>query len=99
MVSLAAVEMMTADLWPENAPALVSIPDARKGERLILFTQEKGATRAAYQSFAKGRGASDVAIPAEVAVLDAIPMLGTGKVDQVAVTKLALERAKENAAA
>ena len=31
--------------------------------------------------------------------MDAIPMLGTGKVDQVAVAKLALERAQAPAAA
>ena len=40
-----------------------------------------------------------MAIPAEVVVLDAIPMLGSGKVDQVSVVKLALERARESAAA
>jgi acyl-[acyl-carrier-protein]-phospholipid O-acyltransferase/long-chain-fatty-acid--[acyl-carrier-protein] ligase len=99
MVSLAGVEAFAAELWPDRPSAVAALPDPRKGERLVLFTQETGATRAAYQSFAKSRGASDVAIPAEVVVLEAIPMLGTGKIDQVAVTKLALERAKETAAA
>ena len=99
MVSLAGIEALAADLWPDRPSAVAAVPDPRKGERLILFTQEKGATRAAYQTFAKGRGASDVAIPAEVVVLEAIPMLGTGKIDQVAVIKLAQERAKESAAA
>ena len=73
--------------------AVAAVADARKGERLILFTEAKGATRAAYQTFAKGCGASDLAIPAEVVVLETLPMLGTGKVDQVGVTKLAKERA------
>ncbi|AYO81218.1 acyl-[ACP]--phospholipid O-acyltransferase [Methylobacterium brachiatum] len=99
MVSLASIEALAAELWPNQPSAVAAVPDPRKGERLVLFTQEKGATRAAFQSFAKGRGASDVAIPAEVVVLDAIPMLGTGKVDQVSVVKLAQERAKEIAAA
>ncbi|MDP4023315.1 acyl-[ACP]--phospholipid O-acyltransferase [Methylobacterium sp. NEAU 140] len=99
MVSLAAVETLAAELWPDRPSAVAAVPDARKGERLVLFTQAKDATRAAYQSFAKGRGASDVAIPAEVVVLDAIPMLGSGKVDQVAVTKLARERAQAPEAA
>jgi acyl-[acyl-carrier-protein]-phospholipid O-acyltransferase/long-chain-fatty-acid--[acyl-carrier-protein] ligase len=99
MVSLAGIEALAAELWPDHPSAVAAVPDPRKGERLILFTQAKDATRSAYQSFAKGRGASDVAIPAEVVVLEAVPMLGTGKVDQVAVTKLALERAKESAAA
>jgi acyl-[acyl-carrier-protein]-phospholipid O-acyltransferase / long-chain-fatty-acid--[acyl-carrier-protein] ligase len=99
MVSLAGIEALAADLWPDRPSAVAAVPDPRKGERLILFTQEKGASRAAYQTFAKSRGASDVAIPAEVVVLEAIPMLGTGKIDQVAVIKLAQERAKESAAA
>ena len=99
MVSLASIEALAAELWPNQPSAVAAVPDPRKGERLVLFTQEKGATRAAFQSFAKVRGASDVAIPAEVVVLDAIPMLGTGKVDQVSVVKLAQERAKEIAAA
>ncbi len=35
MVSLAAVEALAAELWP-NAPSAVSaVPDLRKGERLI----------------------------------------------------------------
>ncbi|MDF2598717.1 MAG: AMP-dependent synthetase and ligase, partial [Methylobacterium brachiatum] len=99
MVSLASIEALAAELWPNQPSAVAAVPDPRKGERLVLFTQEKGATRAAFQSFAKGRGASDVAIPAEVVVLDAIPILGTGKVDQVSVVKLAQERVKEIAAA
>ncbi|WP_132251872.1 acyl-[ACP]--phospholipid O-acyltransferase [Methylobacterium segetis] len=94
MVSLAGIEALAADLWPESPSAVAAVPDARKGERLILFTERKGATRAEYQSFAKGRGATEIAIPAEVVVLDRIPMLGTGKVDQVGVTRLARERAQ-----
>ncbi len=99
MVSLATVEALAADLWPESPSAVAAVPDARKGERLVLFTERKDATRPAYQSFAKGRGAPEIAIPAEVVVLERVPMLGTGKVDQVAVTKLARERASQVEAA
>ena len=99
MVSLAAIEALAADLWPDAPSAAAAVPDARKGERLILFTQKAGASRAEYQSFARGRGATEIAIPAEVVVLERIPMLGTGKVDQVAVTRLARERAQTPEAA
>jgi acyl-[acyl-carrier-protein]-phospholipid O-acyltransferase / long-chain-fatty-acid--[acyl-carrier-protein] ligase len=92
-VSLASVEALAAEPWPEAPSAVAAVPDARKGERLILFTEAKGATRPAYQTHAKSRGAADVAIPAEVVVVEKLPMLGTGKVDQVSVTKLARERA------
>ncbi|MFC6792508.1 acyl-[ACP]--phospholipid O-acyltransferase [Methylobacterium komagatae] len=98
MVSLAAIEKLANDLWPDRLSAAAAVPDARKGERLVLFTQAKDATRAAFQSFAKGKGASDVSIPAEVVVLEDIPLLGAGKVDLVAVSKLARERASAEAA-
>ncbi|WP_336485826.1 acyl-[ACP]--phospholipid O-acyltransferase [Methylobacterium nigriterrae] len=94
MVSLAGIEALAADLWPDAPSAAAAVPDARKGERLILFTERKGATRAEYQAFARGRGATEIAIPAEVVVLERIPMLGTGKVDQVGVARLARERAE-----
>ncbi|WP_430911315.1 acyl-[ACP]--phospholipid O-acyltransferase [Methylobacterium sp. sgz302541] len=99
MVSLAGIEALAAELWPDAPSAVAAVPDARKGERLILFTERKGATRADYQGFAKARGATEIAIPAEVVVLDRIPMLGTGKVDQVSVTRLARERAQTPEAA
>jgi acyl-[acyl-carrier-protein]-phospholipid O-acyltransferase / long-chain-fatty-acid--[acyl-carrier-protein] ligase len=99
MVSLASVEALAAELWPDRPSVVAAVPDPRKGERLVLFTQAKEATRAAYQSFAKGRGASDVSIPAEVVVMEAIPMLGSGKADLVAVDKLARRRAEAPEAA
>ena len=93
MVSLAAVEALAAELWPDRLSAVSAVPDPRKGERLVLFTQAKEATRAAFQSFAKGKGASDVSIPAEVVVREEIPLLGAGKIDLVTLDKLARERA------
>jgi acyl-[acyl-carrier-protein]-phospholipid O-acyltransferase / long-chain-fatty-acid--[acyl-carrier-protein] ligase len=68
------------------------VPDPRKGERLILLTQQKGATRSEFQSFARSKHASDLMLPAEVWVLDKLPVLGTGKVDMMAVGKLVEER-------
>jgi acyl-[acyl-carrier-protein]-phospholipid O-acyltransferase / long-chain-fatty-acid--[acyl-carrier-protein] ligase len=92
MISLAAVEALASDLWPDALSAVVAVPDPRKGERLILLTQQKGATRSDFQAFAKAKHASDLMIPAEVWVLDKLPVLGTGKVDMMAVGKLVEER-------
>jgi acyl-[acyl-carrier-protein]-phospholipid O-acyltransferase / long-chain-fatty-acid--[acyl-carrier-protein] ligase len=92
MISLAAVEALASDLWPNALSAVVAMPDPRKGERLILLTQQKGATRSDFQSFARTKHASDLMIPAEVWVLDKLPVLGTGKVDMMAVGKLVEER-------
>ena len=92
MISLAAVEALAAELWPHALSAVVAAPDLRKGERLILLTQQQGATRADFQAFAKASHASDLMIPSEVWVLDKLPLLGSGKVDMMAVAKLVQER-------
>jgi acyl-[acyl-carrier-protein]-phospholipid O-acyltransferase/long-chain-fatty-acid--[acyl-carrier-protein] ligase len=93
MVSLSAVEAMAATLWPQAMSVAVSIPDQRKGERIVLLTTQKDADRAAMQRQAKARGASELAVPAVIQVVDKVPLLGSGKTDYVAATALARENA------
>jgi acyl-[acyl-carrier-protein]-phospholipid O-acyltransferase/long-chain-fatty-acid--[acyl-carrier-protein] ligase len=95
MISLAAVEMLAAELWPNAPSAVVAVPDARKGERLILVTQQKDASRAQFQAYAREHGASELMMPSEVVILEKMPMLGSGKVDLLSVAKLMQERAAE----
>jgi acyl-[acyl-carrier-protein]-phospholipid O-acyltransferase/long-chain-fatty-acid--[acyl-carrier-protein] ligase len=89
MVSLAAIEMLVAELWPDAAACAVALPDARKGERIILLTEQPGADRSALLAFARARGATELMVPAEVRVVEAVPLLGSGKIDFVAVQRLA----------
>ena len=49
--------------------------------------------RASSSSSPKSKGASDLMVPAEVVVLEKLPVLGTGKIDMVGVAKLVKERA------
>ena len=99
MVSLAAVEMLAAELWPNSISAVAAIADARKGERLILVTDKHGATRSEFIAYARSKHASELTFPAEIVVLDKLPMLGSGKVDNLAVTKFVREQAAAKAAA
>jgi acyl-[acyl-carrier-protein]-phospholipid O-acyltransferase/long-chain-fatty-acid--[acyl-carrier-protein] ligase len=92
MISLAAVEALAGDLWPQHQCAVLAAPDARKGERLILATQKKDASRAEFMTFAKQQHAADLMIPSEVMIFDSLPMLGSGKVDLIALAKLVAER-------
>jgi acyl-[acyl-carrier-protein]-phospholipid O-acyltransferase / long-chain-fatty-acid--[acyl-carrier-protein] ligase len=92
MISLAAVEALAGDLWPQQPLAVVAVPDARKGERLILVTQNKDATRAAFMGYAKQQHAGDLMIPSEVMIFDKLPLLGSGKVDLMSLGKLVDER-------
>jgi acyl-[acyl-carrier-protein]-phospholipid O-acyltransferase/long-chain-fatty-acid--[acyl-carrier-protein] ligase len=88
MISLAAVEAIAAELWPDALSAVATVPDARKGEKLVLITQKPGAKRSDFQAFAKSRGAAELMIPAEIHVVDKVPVLGSGKLDYLGVTKL-----------
>jgi len=93
MVSLAAIEGLASELWQDAMSGAASAPDPRKGERIVLVTTRKGATRAEFLEFAKSRGASDMMVPAEIAVVDKLPLLGSGKLDYVALASLVRERA------
>jgi acyl-[acyl-carrier-protein]-phospholipid O-acyltransferase/long-chain-fatty-acid--[acyl-carrier-protein] ligase len=99
MISLAAVEMLAGELWPNNITAVASAPDARKGERLIMVTDKNGATRSEFMAYARIKHASELMLPAEVVVLDKMPLLGSGKVDQLAIDKFVREQAAAKAAA
>ena len=93
MVSLSVVEAMATALWPQAISVAVSIPDQRKGERIVLLTTQKDANRAAMQRHAKASGISELAVPADICVVDKVPLLGSGKTDYVAATALAKETA------
>ena len=60
---------------------MVALPDARKGERLIMVTDKHSATRGEFQAYARSKHASELMLPAEVVVLDKLPLLGSGKPD------------------
>src|SRR5205814_2292740 len=56
MISLAAVETIAGDLWPNALSAVAAVSDPRKGERLIMYTQQLDATRSAFMTYARQRG-------------------------------------------
>ncbi len=93
-VSLAVVENVAAALWPGQAHAAVSVPDPRKGEQIVLVTDAAEATRPSLLAWAQHHGVSELAVPRRVLIVQAIPVLGTGKTDYVAVQKLAAESAE-----
>ena len=98
MVSLAAVEALAADLWPDHVSAAVAIPDPRKGERIVLVTSGEGASRSTFQAHAKAHGLSELATPSEIISVAQVPLLGSGKVDNVAVAALVAARCGQSPA-
>jgi acyl-[acyl-carrier-protein]-phospholipid O-acyltransferase / long-chain-fatty-acid--[acyl-carrier-protein] ligase len=99
MISLAAVEALAADLWPDAMSGAATVPDARKGERLVLVTTKNDPKRSDFLAFARARGASEMMVPTEVLILEKLPLLGSGKVDNLALTNFVRERAKLEGAA
>ena len=94
MISLAAVEMLAAELWPDAMSGVATVPDPRKGERLILVTTRKDPVRSDLIQFARSRGASEMMVPAEVLIVEKLPLLGSGKIDYTALQKFVAERVK-----
>lgn len=99
MVSLNAVEGYAAHVWPNNLHAAVALPDSRKGERIILFTDNAEAAAEQLQAWCKQNGASELAVPKRIVPIDQIPVLGSGKTDYVALQRIAAERFAEAKAA
>jgi acyl-[acyl-carrier-protein]-phospholipid O-acyltransferase / long-chain-fatty-acid--[acyl-carrier-protein] ligase len=88
MVSLTAVEQLATNAWPSAQHAATSIPDARKGELVILLTTQKDATTQAL--VAASPGVAAISMPKKILVVDNIPMLATGKINYPGVSELVL---------
>jgi acyl-[acyl-carrier-protein]-phospholipid O-acyltransferase/long-chain-fatty-acid--[acyl-carrier-protein] ligase len=93
MVSLSAVESYTNAVWPQHMHAVVSIPDARKGEQLVLVTEKSDASREPLLTYAKDQGIAEIMVPKTIRIVDTMPVLGTGKLDYVGVKNLVETRA------
>jgi len=91
MISLTAVEELAVVVWPDCNHAAISLPDERKGEKIILLSEQEGADRKAFQEKARELGYGELYIPREVVHMREIPVLGTGKTDYVSL----MERLRE----
>lgn len=89
MVSLPAVEGYAAALWPGAEHAVVTRPDPRKGEQLVLFTTNKTAKARDLQKWAKDNGVAELMVPRDIRAIDSLPVLGTGKHDYVTMSSVA----------
>jgi acyl-[acyl-carrier-protein]-phospholipid O-acyltransferase/long-chain-fatty-acid--[acyl-carrier-protein] ligase len=88
MVSLTVVEGYATAIWPGQMHAAVSIPDDKKGERVILLTDMKSADRAQILDYAKTEGVAEIMIPRTVQIVDELPLLGTGKLDYPSIQEM-----------
>ena len=89
MVSLSAAEALASSLWPGARHAVIAAPDPRKGERLVLVTDQFDADAGRLLAHAQAVGVSELAAPRKIIRVAEVPVLGSGKTDYVAVQRMA----------
>lgn len=92
MVSLSAVEDEVRKCLSDKATEIIAvgIPDAAKGEKIVLLVAGDEDAAALRQRLVEG-GVNALMIPKQVLRVDTIPKLGTGKTDFATAKKFALE--------
>jgi len=89
MVSLTVVENCAAALWPEHMHAAAIVPDPKRGEQIVLITDNPDAKRSDLMRWAQTHGVAEISVPKKVMTVESVPVLGTGKLDYVSVGKMA----------
>ena len=99
MVPHLKVEEAMNEILGESCSAVTAVPDPSRGERLIAFYTRADVSPEALWERLGGSDLPKLWIPRRESLLhlDAIPALGTGKVDLRRLRELALERAGESA--
>ena len=83
MVSLTAVEEAISNLSRDFLHAVIAMTDEKKGEKLILITEDESINRQKLSLHFKKLGISELSIPKIINHIHKLPLLGTGKVDYV----------------
>jgi acyl-[acyl-carrier-protein]-phospholipid O-acyltransferase/long-chain-fatty-acid--[acyl-carrier-protein] ligase len=94
MISLALVETKLAQVLPDAQHAVVSVPDARKGEQLVMFTTDATIDARRTADALKALTTPALLVPRTVIALPELPLLGSGKTDYQTLNRLALEQVK-----
>ena len=92
MVSLTAIEEVLAGAFPHFGlrcqVAVLSRPDAEKGEALIAVVNESRLRLDEIRAVIRSKGLTNLCVPREVKVVREIPKLGTGKVNHRELAKM-----------
>jgi acyl-[acyl-carrier-protein]-phospholipid O-acyltransferase/long-chain-fatty-acid--[acyl-carrier-protein] ligase len=89
MVSLEVVEKIATQSSTAGMHGATTQPDGGRGEAIVLFTTDKNLNRESLSAAAKQLGMPEIAVPRKIQVVDALPLLGTGKTDYVTLKQMA----------
>lgn len=89
MISLNQIEQFAAQCYGSPGFFAVSIPDERRGERVILFTTEADAQEMELAQYIRTAKQSNLLIPQKMIYIEEVPVLGSGKTDYVRLTEMA----------
>jgi acyl-[acyl-carrier-protein]-phospholipid O-acyltransferase/long-chain-fatty-acid--[acyl-carrier-protein] ligase len=88
MISLTVAEHIAEAARPQLRHAVIALNDPRRGEKLVLVTEAQGLARSELVAAAQQNGIPEIAVPREIVAVEKLPLLGSGKVDYPAVSKL-----------
>lgn len=91
MVSLTAIENLITALWNDVQHVVLSLPDPRKGEQLLLVTEKPDASKDELLAHARKEGFPELWVPKSLLIVQAIPVLASGKIDLQATHELAAQ--------
>ncbi len=89
MVSLEVVEQMANTASPGKAHAATTVSSLKRGEVILLYTEDPELRRDRLQAVAREGGIAEVAVPRHVQHVAKLPRLGSGKVDYVTLKETA----------
>ena len=92
MVSLTSVEQAVDQLYKGAVQGILTEPDEKKGEQLVLITNHPKPSVAEIRKFFKEKGFSELWIPKKVIYMKNAPVLGSGKFDYQSAKKVLLNK-------
>ncbi len=97
MISLTAVENYAKEIFKnEDFKAVaLAVPHAKKGEQIVLVSNDKNAERKDFIDFCAKNGLSELYVPSVLMFREEFPVFATGKADKVSLKKWVLEQMSE----
>ncbi|MFI3242154.1 MAG: AMP-binding protein [Alphaproteobacteria bacterium] len=96
MVSLNAVDNMIREAHQEFGDefsyGIVAIPHDTKGEQIVCITNNKAVSSESIHKFIKQSNMSELFLPRQILFKKEMPVLGSGKMDNIALKKWVIEQ-------